>query len=71
MNRDAKKVSITALTLISPRPSVTGSISLNTRATAGSRQSSTSWSWPSRPRSQGIGRNTWISVATRIAAAYT
>ena len=39
--RDAKSVSTTKLTLISPMVSVTGSISTRTRRTAGSRQSST------------------------------
>ena len=42
MSRAAKSVSITALKLISPRPSVTGTISLKTCRTAGSRQSITS-----------------------------
>src|SRR5947199_327987 len=42
--------SISALMLIRPSPSVTGSISLSTWATAGSRQSSTSSSFPSLPR---------------------
>ena len=69
MSRDAKNVSITALTLISPSPSVTGTISTNTRFTAGSRQSSARRSRPSRPRSHGIGRKTWMNVATRIDAA--
>ena len=71
MSRDAKNVSITALTLISPSPSVTGTMFTNTRFTAGSRQSSTSRSRSSRPRSHGSGRNTWMNVATRIETAYT
>ncbi len=66
---EAKTVPITAFTLIRPSPSMTGSISLKTRFTAGSRTSSASLSRPSRPRSQGIGRRSWISVATTIEPA--
>ena len=67
--RDAKSVSITALTLISPSPSVTGIISLNVCATAGSRQSITRRSRSSRPRSHGIGSSTWITVPITIEPA--
>ena len=49
IRRAAKTVPITWLKLISPSPSVTGSISTNTRLTMGSRQSSASRSRPSRP----------------------
>ena len=38
-SREAKTWSITALTLIRPRPSVTGTMSTNVRLTIGSRQS--------------------------------
>jgi len=69
MKRDAKKVSISALTLISPRPSVTGIINLNVCATAGSRQSITSRNRSSRPRNHGIGSSTCTSVPARIDAA--
>ena len=69
MKRDAKNVSITALTLIRPRPSVTGTIRTKTRLTAGSRQSITICRWPSRPRSHGIGSSVWITVAIRIENA--
>ena len=56
-------MSITALTLIRPSVSVTGSISVKNRRTAGSRQSSTSCRRPSSPRSHGSGSSSWISVA--------
>ena len=72
MYRAAKNVSITALTLISPSPRVTGIISLKTWRTAGSRQSMTMRrrSSPcSSPRSHGTGRSTWITVATTIEPA--
>ena len=69
MNREAKKVSISALTLISPSPSVTGTISLRTRQTAGSCQSISTCRRPSSPRSQGSGISTWMNVATRIEPA--
>jgi hypothetical protein len=69
ISRDAKIVSMTALMLISPRPTVTGSSNTKNRRTAGSRQSMTSLSRPSSPRSQGTGRNSWISVPTTIEAA--
>ncbi len=52
---DAKSMSTKKLTLMSPIVSVTGSISLSTRRTAGSRQSMTMVSEPSRRRSQGTG----------------
>ena len=70
MKREAKNVSISALTLIRPSPSVTGSISLKTRLTAGSRQSITTLqaAVPS-PRSHGSGSSTWMNVATRIEPA--
>ena len=71
MIRDAKNMSITAFTLISPSPSVTGTMFTKTALTAGSRQSSTRRSRSSRPRSHGSGRNTWMKVATRIETAYT
>ncbi len=71
IRRDAKKVSTTALTLISPSPRVTGSISLSVRQTAGSRQSITTCRRPSLPRSHGTGSSTWITVPARIDAAYT
>ena len=54
-SRDANSVSTTTFTLISPIVRVTGSISASTRRTAGSRQSSTIVSRPSRRRSHGIG----------------
>ena len=60
---------ITALKLIRPSPSVTGSISTNTCLTAGSRQSIAGRRAPSRPRSHGSGRSTWITVPTRIEPA--
>ena len=63
--------SISAFRLIRPRPSATGSISFSVWATAGSRQSITSSSRPPRPRSQGTGSSTWITVPTTIAPAYT
>ena len=72
MKREAKNVSISALMLIRPRPSVTGTISLNVCLTTGSRQSSTirSRSSPrSMPRSHGSGRKTWMNVAIRIENA--
>ena len=49
----AKMPSISAFTLMSPSPSVTGTIRTNTRLTAGSRQSRTNCR---RPRAHG-GRN--------------
>ena len=69
ISRDAKNVPITALTLIRPSPSVTGSISTKTRFTAGSRESSARRSRPSSPRSQGSGSSNWITVPTRIEPA--
>ena len=69
ISREAKSVSTTALTLIRPRPSVTGTISANTRRTAGSRQSRATRSRPSRPRSHGSGSSTWITVPIRIEPA--
>ena len=51
------------------REIVTGTIRTKTCRTAGSRQSSTSCSLPSRPRSQGIGSSTWMSVPIRIETA--
>ena len=63
ISRDANSVSTTALKLIRPRPSVTGSMSTNTCFTAGSRQSRTTRSRPSRPRSHGTGSSTWMTVA--------
>ena len=71
ITRDAKNMSMTAFTLISPSPSVTGTMFTKTRFTAGSRQSITRRSRSSRPRSHGSGRNTWMNVATRIETAYT
>ena len=71
ISRAAKNVSTTALKLIRPSETVTGIISLKTCATAGSRQSITSCRCPSRPRSHGTGSSTWITVPTRIEAAYT
>ena len=61
--------STSALKLMRPRPSATGSISFSTWRTAGSRQSITSSSRPPRPRSHGTGSSTWITVPTRIEAA--
>ena len=61
-SRDAKSMFTKMLTLISPSVSVTGSISTKKRLTAGSRQSSTARSRPSRPRSQGTGRSSWTTV---------
>ena len=69
IRRAAKNVSTTALMLISPSPIVIGTISTKTSATAGSRQSITSCSRPSRPRSQGIGSSIWMIVAIRIETA--
>ena len=69
INREAKNVSMTALKLMSPSPIVTGIISTNTRRTAGSRQSMTSRSRPSSPRSHGSGSSTWIIVPTTIEPA--
>ena len=63
--------STSALMLIRPSPSVTGSIILNTRLTAGSRQSITICRRPSRPRSQGSGSRNCTTVPTRIEPAYT
>ncbi len=71
MYRDAKNVPITALKLMSPRPSVTGIISTNVCLTAGSRQSISRCSFPSRRSSQGTGNSTWMIVPTRIDPAYT
>ena len=53
---DAKSMSTKKLTLISPIVSVTGSMSLSTRLTAGSRQSTTIVSEPSSRRSHGTGK---------------
>jgi hypothetical protein len=47
ISRDAKNVSMTALMLIKPSPSVTGTMFLKTSFTAGSRQSITSRRCPS------------------------
>ena len=69
ISRAAKIVSTNALKLISPSPSVIGTISTNVRRTAGSRQSITTCSRPSRPRSQGSGSSNWITVAIRIENA--
>ena len=66
---EAKKVPITAFTLIRPSPSITGPISLKTCFTAGSRMSNASRSRPSSPRSQGSGSRNWISVPTTIEPA--
>jgi hypothetical protein len=66
---DATIVPMTALTLIRPRPSVTGTISMKTCFTAGSRMSIASRRRPSRPRSHGRGRSSWITVPIRIEAA--
>ncbi len=54
---------------MSPSPIVTGIISTKTRRTAGSRQSITSPSRPSRPRSHGSGSSTWITVPITIETA--
>ena len=51
-NRDAKSVSTRKFTFTRPIVSVTGSIRTSTRLTAGSRQSTTIVSRPSRRRSQ-------------------
>ena len=48
---------------------MTGTISLNTCFTAGSRMSSASRSRPSSPRSQGSGSRNWITVPTTIEPA--
>jgi hypothetical protein len=66
---EAKIESMTRLKLIRPSPIVTGTISVKTRLIAGSRQSSTSWSRPSRPRSHGKGSRTWITVPITIETA--
>ena len=66
---EAKTVPITALTLIRPSPSITGTISLKTCLTAGSRMSSASRSRPSSPRSHGSGSSSWITVPTTIEPA--
>jgi hypothetical protein len=62
-------VPTTVLKLISPIPSVTGSIRTKTCVTAGSRQSSATRRRPSSPRSHGIGSSTWITVPIRIETA--
>ena len=59
------------LMLISPSVSVTGSISTKNRLTAGSRQSKTGRSLPSRPRSHGTGRSSCTGAAESVAIAYT
>ena len=69
ISRAAKTVPITWLKLMSPRPSVTGSISTSTRFTSGSRQSIATRSRPSRPSSHGTGSSTWTTVPTRIEPA--
>ena len=69
MSLDAKIESTTALKLIRPRPSVTGSMSFRTRHTAGSRQSIRTRRLPSSPRSHGIGNSTWITVPITIETA--
>jgi hypothetical protein len=65
----ATTVPITAFTLISPSPSITGPISLKTCFTAGSRTSRASRSRPSSPRSQGSGSSSWITVPATIEPA--
>ena len=65
----ATNVPITAFRLIRPRLIVTGIISLKTRQTAGSRQSSATRSRPSRPRSHGIGSSTCTTVPITIDTA--
>ena len=57
------------LMLISPSVSVTGSMSTKNRFTAGSRQSMTARSRPSRPRSQGTGSRSWTAAPTSVAIA--
>ena len=72
MNREAKNVSISALTLISPSPSVTGIISLKTCAhgrVAPVDDDAQPLLAVSSPRSHGIGSSTWMNVATRIEPA--
>ena len=66
---DATIVPITAFTLISPRPRVTGIISVKTCFTAGSRMSIARRSRPSSPRSHGNGSSNWITVPIRIEPA--
>ena len=62
-SRDAKNVSMTALTLIRPRPSVTGQHQLeDAPAPPGRASRARAAAAPSRPRSHGIGRSTWITV---------
>src|SRR6266550_1384144 len=70
MNLAAKNVSMTALKLIRPSPSVTGIISTKTCLIAGSRQSIATRRFPSRPASHGSGSSTWITVPIRIETAY-
>jgi hypothetical protein len=55
INCAAKMPSMSAFTLMSPSPRVTGTIKTKTRLTAGSRQSRTNCSRPPSPRSAGIG----------------
>ena len=65
-------MSITALTLIRPRPSVTGTISFRTcadRGVAPVDHDAEALFARSSPRSHGIGRSTWMNVATRIDPA--
>jgi hypothetical protein len=69
MNRAAKNVLITRLKLMSPIPSVTGSISANTRFTAGSWRSITARMRPSRLRNHGTGVSTWMTVPARTPPA--
>ena len=67
--RDAKTMFTKMLRLMSPSVSVTGSIRTKKRLTAGSRQSITRCSRPSRRRSQGTGKRSWTSEATSTATA--
>jgi hypothetical protein len=68
-NRAAKNMLITRLKLMSPTPSVTGSISMRMRFTAGSRRSSTARIRPSRPRSHQTGVIAWMIVPARMPPA--
>ena len=67
--RAAKNVLTSRLRLISPSPSVTGSMSTKTRCTASSRGSQNQLRWPRR-RIAGYGIANWTAVPSRIPMAY-
>jgi hypothetical protein len=67
--RAAKNVFTTRLKLMSPIPSVTGSIRASTRLIAGSRRSISARIRPSFPRSHQTGVITWITVPARTPPA--